>query len=121
MMESFSTSRSIQVLGNSSLSTLFRQTIDSYHSSATENTRIVAIDRSDRSLHKIIKNFRKSRNVIMIEFSAIQWSSADVPPATIIFPRKTGGFITTDAYHIVMSPMIIQKMVDYVDKDSISR
>ncbi|KAI9019329.1 hypothetical protein CLU79DRAFT_245246 [Phycomyces nitens] len=73
---------------------------------------IVLIDRHPGTPQNDIQKYKKTAADIY-EYGAPHELAKDIPPVLPVFPKGTGGYITTDAYNLIKDPLLPSKMVKF--------
>ncbi|KAI8338508.1 hypothetical protein BC941DRAFT_21853 [Chlamydoabsidia padenii] len=78
--------------------------------------RILLFDRCDNLLYmSCLNQERSSTNARIFTFGQASLAES-ITPALEVYPKNTGGFITTDIRNILHNPDILDRMVEFVQK-----
>ncbi|KAL0093792.1 hypothetical protein F4703DRAFT_1290185 [Phycomyces blakesleeanus] len=102
----------IQIIGESVYAKLLKEAYSKIKITTKGPASIVLIDRHLLTPQPEFRRYKKSA-INMYEFGAPGDVAKDVPPVLPIFPRDTGGYITTDAVNLAKDPLLISKIVKF--------
>ncbi|ORZ17091.1 hypothetical protein BCR42DRAFT_25825 [Absidia repens] len=84
--------------------------------SLIETKNILLFDRADDRLYRTpLKPERSSSDTMIFQFGSHGPTEPITPPSEV-YPKSTGGFITTDVKNILMNPDVLDKMADFAKK-----
>ncbi|CAO3643895.1 unnamed protein product [Cunninghamella echinulata] len=108
-----------EVYGSTELASWLRVAIRSLPSFSTKfiNKRVMLFDRYGNELfQKKLTSEKFASDTRIYEFGVCDITEKTITPMTEVYPKSTGGFITTDINNILNDPNILDRMIEAGNK-----